>query len=154
MAADPPLRTIMKKLTLKLLPGDLAVWKVLPGAQMPSFPLEKPGFWSLTWTGEETSVVSDAEMVPPETTSQAGWRRFSVIGPLDFSMTGVLASLAVPLAEAEIPIFVISTFDTDHILVRKNQVNNAIKALKAAGHEIESGACGPSAAPATKKPVQ
>lgn len=143
----------MKKLTLKLLPGELAVWKVLPGAQMPSFPLEKPGFWSLTRTGEETSVVSDAETVPPGSPSQAGWRCFSVIGPLDFSMTGVLASLAVPLAEAGIPVFVISTFDTDHILVRKNQVDNAIKVLKAAGHEIEPFTGVPSASSASKKSV-
>ncbi len=144
----------MKKLTLKLLPGELAVWKVLPGAQMPSFPLEKPGFWSLTRTGEETSIVSDYEMVPPGTPSQAGWRCFSVIGPLDFSLTGILASLASTLAEAGIPIFVISTFDTDHILVRKNQVNNAIKVLKAAGHEMESGTSVPSASSASEKPVQ
>ena len=135
----------MEKLALKLLPGELAVWKVLPGAQMPSSPLKKSAFWSLTRTGDETSVVSDVEMVPPETLSQAGWRCFSVIGPLDFSLTGILASLSAVLAEAEIPIFVISTFDTDHILVKENQVSKTIKVLTKAGHKIKFGAPVPSA---------
>lgn len=143
----------MKKLTLKLLPGELAVWKVLPGAQMPSSPLKEPAFWSLTRTGDETSVVSDVEMVPPGSISQPGWRCLSVIGPLDFSLTGILASLSKVLAEAGIPIFVISTFDTDHILIMDNRVSSAIKVLKKSGHEIESGAPGTSSSAGLISPV-
>ena len=77
------------------------------------------------------------ETVPVETPVQTGWRCFSVAGPLDFSLTGIIASLSVPLAEAGIPIFTISTFDTDHILIRDHQVNHAIKILETAGHKIE-----------------
>jgi hypothetical protein len=124
-------------MTLKLLPIELAVWKAPTGRPLPAIPENPPGFWSLTRTEEEISIVSDAGMVPPEAEAQAGWRCFSIAGLLDFSLTGVLASLTAPLAEAEIPIFAISTYNTDHILIRDHQVNHAIKILESAGHTIE-----------------
>ena len=127
----------MEKMTLKLLPERLAIWKIPPGKPVPPFPRNQPGFWSITRTGEEISVVSDARKVPDETQVEAGWRCFSVAGPLDFSLTGIIASLSAPLAEAGISIFTISTFDTDHILIRDHQVNHAIKILETAGHKID-----------------
>ena len=66
---------------------------------------------------------------------EAGWAAFKLDGPFPFSMTGVLASFLQPLAEAQIPIFAISTFDTDYVLVKEENLARAIAALLAAGHE-------------------
>ena len=129
----------MKRMTLKLLPLELAVWKVPFGQAPPAAPVSNSEFWSLTSTGEEISMVSEVGMVPPGAVAQAGWYCFSVKGPLDFSLTGILVSIAEPLAEAGIPIFVISTYNTDHIMIRDHQVNHAIKILETAGHTIEFG---------------
>jgi hypothetical protein len=59
-----------------------------------------------------------------------------VAGPLQFSLTGVLAALAVPLAEREVSIFALSTFDTDYLLVKSDQLETAAAALREAGHEV------------------
>ncbi len=95
------------------------------------------GFLSVTRTGRELSVVCAERLVPPGVTAERGWRAFEVEGPLDFGLTGVLASLAGPLAEAGIPIFVISTYETDHLLVRQDDVMSASARLRAAGHRVE-----------------
>ena len=58
------------------------------------------------------------------------------MGPLDFSLTGVIASLVAPLAEADLPIFVISTFESDYVLVRSSDLGRAADALEDAGHEF------------------
>lgn len=129
----------MNKLTLKLLPFELAVWKMHSGQQIPAVPENPPGFWSLTCAGDEISIVSETGRVPPGAEALAGWHCFAVEGPLDFSLTGILVSIAKPLSEANIPIFAISTYTTDHILVRDHQVNHAIKILETAGHAIEFG---------------
>jgi hypothetical protein len=67
---------------------------------------------------------------------EAGWRMFNVAGPLDFGLTGVLASVAAPLAQAGISIFSIATFNTDYVLVKEAKVTEAVKALQAAGHTV------------------
>jgi uncharacterized protein len=91
---------------------------------------------SITRTRDEVSVVVAEEHVPPAVRAQTGWRALSVRGPLAFSMVGVLAALAVPLAEAQVPIFVVSTFDTDWLLVGADRVDAVLAALEAAGHRV------------------
>jgi hypothetical protein len=93
-------------------------------------------FLSITRTREELSIVCESSQVPAEIPAERGWRCMQVGGPLDFSLVGVLASLAEPLARAGIPIFAISTFDTDYILVRSTQIEAAIAALELAGHVV------------------
>src|SRR5690348_13672685 len=73
-------------------------------------------FWSVTRSDTELSVVCRQDDVPADASAERGWCAFEVAGPLDFSLTGVVASLVSPLADAEIPIFVLSTFDTDYLL--------------------------------------
>ena len=75
--------------------------------------------------------------VPEGVKCEKGWRCLKVEGPLDFGLTGILASLAQPLAEAKISIFAISTFDTDYILVKDENFKAAVLALSSAGHEIK-----------------
>lgn len=91
-------------------------------------------FVSLTVTGEEVSLVCpEAAMPANRTAAETGWRCLKILGPLDFSLTGVLAEISAALARREISIFAVSTFDTDYILVKKECVPEAVEALKERG---------------------
>ena len=83
-------------------------------------------------------MVCPEENVPAAVRHQAGWRALAVRGPLAFELTGVLASLASPLAEAGVPIFALSTFDTDYLLVPGERLEAALAALEAAGHRLRA----------------
>ena len=93
-------------------------------------------FFSATRTVDELSLVCEEGLVPMGVQHQGGWRLFKVHGPFAFSETGVVASLAVPLAETGISLFTVSTFDTDYLLVPSEKVEGAIAALKKAGHRV------------------
>jgi len=96
-------------------------------------------FFSVTSTEDELSVVCPAEWVPDGVGKvEPAWRCLKVEGPLDFALTGILASLAVPLAAAKVSIFAISTFDTDYILVKGAQLASAKEALRRAGFTFTS----------------
>jgi len=97
------------------------------------------GLVSITRTPDELSIVVAEEVVAAEVRSEGGWRALSVAGPLAFSLTGVLASLATPLAAAGVPIFVVSTFDTDWLLLRDEHLVTGIPALEDAGHTVRTG---------------
>ncbi|WP_433472184.1 ACT domain-containing protein [Spirillospora sp. CA-142024] len=73
-------------------------------------------------------------MASADATVERGWSVLMVAGPLDFSLTGILAAIAGPLAAAEISIFAVSTYDTDYVLLRSDQADDATKVLRAAGH--------------------
>jgi hypothetical protein len=83
------------------------------------------------------SVVTAEADVPVDIVCERGWRALKVTGPLDFGLTGILASLANPLGDAGISLFAISTYDTDYVLVKEDKLHNALAALQAAGHTIE-----------------
>jgi hypothetical protein len=100
---------------------------------------EQGGLSSVTRTAEELSVVCAASAVPASVQAERGWRCLRVAGRLDLSLTGVLASIADPLAAAELSIFAVSTYDTDYVLVRKQSSMAAIGCLRAAGHEVVLG---------------
>ena len=87
---------------------------------------------------EETSVVCEARLVPEGVRAERGFRALRVEGTVPFSANGVLAAIATPLANARIPIFVVSTFDTDYVLVRESEVGNAVAALREAGHVVKA----------------
>jgi uncharacterized protein len=121
-------------LTLKLLPGQLAVCRLDADAPTPLW--AAGAVTSLTRTPEELSVVCAEEAVPADVRAERGFHCFTVVGPLDFSATGILASLAGPLGDAGVSIFVVSTFDTDLLLVRNTLLSQAVAVLRAAGHRI------------------
>jgi hypothetical protein len=87
-------------------------------------------------TADEFSVVCDERNVPGHIKMEKGWRILKVQGPLEFSQVGVLAAIAMPLAKVGVSIFVLSTFDTDYILVKEPSLLLAIDALQNAGHTI------------------
>ncbi|MBZ5552791.1 MAG: ACT domain-containing protein [Acidobacteriia bacterium] len=91
---------------------------------------------SVTRTDEELSVVCDAGAIPPGVKAERGWRCLRVMGRLEFSLTGILASIVGPLAAAKVSIFAISTYDTDYVLVPGEAMGRAIESLRAAGHEV------------------
>ncbi len=93
-------------------------------------------FVSITRTPDELSVVCAEVSVPDEVKAGRGWRALRVAGSLDFALTGVLAALAVPLAEAGVSIFALSTYDTDYVLLREVDLPREVATLGVAGHRM------------------
>ncbi len=125
----------MAGLTLTLAPERFAVCRLASDAPIPPLPLGR-SLLALMLTPQELSLVLPEDAAPEAATIEGGWRALRVAGPLDFGLTGVLASLAQPLAQAGLSIFAISTFDTDYLLVRDATLSEALAALRAAGHHI------------------
>ena len=114
-----------------------AVVRCDPDSPMPEW-VTGGHFWSATRSDAELSIVCREDDVPADASAERGWCALELAGPLDFSLTGVVSALVVPLAEAEVPIFVLSTFETDYLLVREHDLQRSVKALNAAGHEVDS----------------
>jgi hypothetical protein len=122
-------------LTLELVAGRYAVCRLGASDAVPAWAEGGP-FVSVTRTDAELSIVCPEEAVPPRTSAERGWRCLRVVGPLGFGMTGVLASLAGPLASSGVSIFVVSTYDTDYLMVQERDLERAADALARAGHTV------------------
>jgi len=120
-------------LTLDLLRGTFAVCRLAPDARVPAWVAGGP-FVSITRTADELSVVCRQEAVPEGVRCERGWRCLRVAGILDSSLVGVLASLVGPLTEAAVSVFVVSSFDTDYLLVKQENLQRAVAVLRRAGH--------------------
>jgi hypothetical protein len=123
-------------LDLDLLPDDYAVCRLEPGATVPPGLDAGKGIVSVTSTEAETSIICPARQAPPDATVNAPWRCFRVHGPLDLTLTGVMAAILAPLADARVNVFVFSTYDTDYVLVPAVRLDEARAALTAAGHRV------------------
>jgi uncharacterized protein len=126
------------KVKLELLPGAYAVCRLARDAPAPDW-ANGGAVSSITRTNDELSVVCPDTGVPAGVDKAGGWRVLKVEGPLDLSLTGVLASLASPLARAGISVFALSTYDTDYLLVKQEQLAMAIRTLRAEGYDIDEG---------------
>jgi hypothetical protein len=124
-----------RTLTLELLDGGYAVCRLDVAEPLPAWAGGGP-FVSVTRTEAELSVVCPQGVVPPEVRAEPGWRCLRVQGPLGFGMTGVLASLAGPLASSGVSIFVVSTYDTDYLMVQERDLDRGVDALERAGHTV------------------
>ena len=124
-------------LTLQRLPERYAVARLEPEAEVPPW-ARSSTFACVTRTRHELSIVCDEAHVPAGVTAQRGFCGLRVEGPLDFSETGILASLAGPLAKAGISIFAVSTYDTDYLFVPAAQEHEAVQVLTGAGHTVHS----------------
>src|ERR1700693_354744 len=91
---------------------------------------------SISRPGDELSVICEEHFVPAGIQASRGWRGFKIVGPLDLDLVGSLVSVAVPLAQSNIGILPIGTFETDYVLVRDRQLGAAVKALRFAGFEV------------------
>jgi hypothetical protein len=124
-----------QRLVLTLLPGRFAVCRLPPDAPLPA-----------GWDGgqlacaarspDELSIVCGETAAPTGARTERGWRAFKFEGPFPFEATGILASVAGPLAAAGVGIFAVSTFDTDYVLVKELQLELAVRSLASAGHDL------------------
>ncbi len=122
-------------LRLSVLQERLAVCRLEPRAEIPPWATSAP-FFCVARTPDELSVVCPEEHVPAAITCERGWRALKLQGPFGFELTGVLASVAAPLARCEVGILAIATYDTDYVLVKEEQLDPAIAALRERGHEV------------------
>jgi hypothetical protein len=125
-----------RRLELTLLAQRFAISRLAADAPLPAWATEGP-FFSVTRTGDELSIVCELDRVPVGIQSQPDWYAFKVHGPFALTEIGVLSALVTPLAEARLSLFVISTFDTDYLLVASDALSAAIDALERAGHKIQ-----------------
>jgi hypothetical protein len=129
----------MLKLTLSVLPDQFAVCRLSPSADIPAWP-QNEEFYSITRSRDELSIVCLSKDAPENIRAERDWRALKVRGPLDFSLTGILAAIIDPLSEAKIPIFAISTYDTDYILIREDSLSQVVAILSEEGHSIDQPA--------------
>ena len=121
----------MNQLKMRIHPESYAVCQIPPDEDLPSGLIEqKIPFLSITRTDEETSIVLPENKTQQDWKAETGWRCLQVIGPLPFNMIGVLASLSAPLAAAGISIFVISTYDTDYLLIKEEKLKDTVHLLE------------------------
>jgi uncharacterized protein len=125
-------------LDLELLPGDYAICRLPAGSPLPAGFTEghTSGVFSVTWTAEEISILCPADQAPDGATVETPWRCLRVAGPVQLTLTGILASIVSPLAAARVNIFAFSTFDTDYVLVPAVRLSEARSALIGAGHRL------------------
>jgi hypothetical protein len=119
---------------LRLLDERLAICRLDPTSPPPAWAVGR--LVSLTRTDHELTVVCASREVPPGIHHEAPYRALQVEGPFDLSETGVLSALSAPLAEAGVPLFAVSTYDTDYLLVPDGDLVRAEAALRGAGHEV------------------
>ncbi len=125
----------MPALKLRIQPSLYAVCRLAASEAPPSWLGQEP--WvSLTRSQDELSVICVEERVPPEVTAERGLRLIRFEGPFAFEATGVLASVAGPLAEAGIPVLAVSTYDTDYVLVKAERLPEAVRVLRRGGHDV------------------
>lgn len=131
----------MRQLTLDVWAQEYAVYRLPAGTPLPVhlFDSGQPGLISVTRTPEATSIVCPAELAGGGERVERGWRALTVRGPLEFALTGIMAALAGALAAAGVTLFALSTYDTDHVLVKQAELARAVRALREAGHAVHEG---------------
>jgi len=122
--------------TLLLLKDAFAICRLGSDALLPPW-ATAGAFSSITRTPDELSVVCPQANVPDGVKCVSGWRCLRVAGTIEFSVVGVLAALAGPLAEAGISIMTLSTFDTDYLLVKDGDLTRTLDTLERAGHILQ-----------------
>ena len=127
--------SIPRSLELVLLPQSFAIARLAANTPIPDW-ATRGAFFSVSSTEDELSIVTESANLPTDVKSQAGWRILKVHGPFVLSKVGVLASLASPIAHANVSLFAISTFDTDYLLINADQLDLASAALERAGHKV------------------
>jgi len=133
MSGAPP-----ASLALELLPDTFAICRLAADEPIPAWATSRP-FFAVVRTSAELSVMCAAELVPGTVQASRDWRVLQVQGPFDFALVGIMASLAVPLANAGVSIMPVATYDTDYVLVRAPQLAQAVAALRGAGHAVREG---------------
>ena len=125
----------MSTFTLKLLEETFAIHSLASDIDIPKAVFDAPIYF-IAKTYEETSIVLPQSIIIPSDEVEKDWQALEVVGPLDFTLTGILSKISTILANEKISIFAISTFDTDYILVKSKNVSLATNALIANDYQI------------------
>jgi len=123
------------RLSFSIIKGPFTIHRLSAESEIPT-EIYQSSFYSITKTYNELSIVCPSSLILASENSNAGWACLKVTGPLDFSLTGVLADISAVLAEAGISIFALSTFDTDYILLKADTLEKAKEVLRYAKHTI------------------
>ncbi len=124
---------MQRKLKFSRVEGSFAICRLAAGTGVPDWAL-RGGFFSVTSTSQEVSIVCPEWQIPEGIAHEGEWTCLKLEGPFPFSETGILSSFLQPLAEHAIPIFAVSTFDTDYVLVKRSWAEKAVAVLREAGH--------------------
>src|SRR5687768_2774775 len=123
-------------MNLALLDTRLAVCRLDAAGGVPAWFALEPPLAACVVRADELTLVAPEDAVPEDVRAERGWRALEVGGPMDLTMTGVMSALSGVLAEAGVALFAVSSFDTDVLLVRENQLERATDALRGAGHAV------------------
>ena len=129
---------MLHQLKFRMLPGPYAIVRHATDAKVPVW-ATKGAFTSITRTADELSIVCPTENLPEDVTSPHRWICLKLEGPFPFSQTGVLLTFIEPLSKNDVPIFAISTYDTDYVLIQEEFAGRALNELQEAGHELWPG---------------
>ena len=124
-----------QQLKFRMLPGLYGIVRLAAGTIIPEW-ARNGEFTSITSTGDELSIVCPLENLPADVRSSHRWTCLKLEGPFPFSQTGVLQSFIEPLSNNAIPIFAVSTYDTDYVLIQEEWARRAVDVLQHAGHEL------------------
>lgn len=121
--------------SLFLLAGSFAICRLDKNAPVPDW-AKSEDLFSVTRTTDELSIVCSQEDIPPGTDCETGWRCLKVESPFEFDLTGAIASIAAPLVEADVPLFVVATQDSDYLMVKETELERTSFILSQAGHQV------------------
>jgi hypothetical protein len=127
--------THSRSLRIKLKQGTFAVVSLPSSSALPEWALSSTPF-SVTRTDDELSCVCHESKVPAGVKAERGWRMLHVDEIIPFSAVGILASIVQPLAAARIPVFAFSTYNTDYVLVKEDQIELAVATLLKDHHTV------------------
>lgn len=122
----------MREIPLRWMPGGYSVCKLSTSSDNGFEGASSQSFVSMTRAGGEVSVVVPEGEEPAGATCESGWIGCVVVGPLSFDLVGILARLTAALAAANVPVFVLSTFETDYLFVKAAHAHRAQEALSTA----------------------
>ena len=117
-----------EKLNLKLLKGKYSVCRINKDDEIPKWIFNEE-FFSITKTEDELSIVCLQDKIKDDVLCERNWKVLKIEGPLDFSLIGILSKISTLMANNNISIFAISTYDTDYILIKEESIDKAIELL-------------------------
>jgi hypothetical protein len=132
---DEPGNHQRHRLKFRWLKGSYAIVRLKPEAVVPDW-ATKGEFTSITRTTDELSIVCPTENLPADVNTPHRWVCLKLEGPFPFSLTGILLSFIEPLSANGVPIFALSTFDTDCVLIQEEFAESAVRLLREAGHQM------------------
>ena len=126
----------MNQLPFIVIDGVFSLCRLAPGDAIPSWALPS-SFYTISKTSDELSVVCESLYVPAEVKQDGNWRLLKIASVLNLSLTGITAKFSTTLANADINLCVIATYDTDYILVKQEKLQPAITALQHADFFVQ-----------------